>query len=127
MVAGKLRGLFILNTAIFGFMLLYILVYSITSQIPTTTNEIIFISIILIDIGLLLYKSGTSLNEYEKYFSGLGTGISGCILSALGLGIIQFLGLTETYFYIYGAMILYCLFTSILYIMLNEMQRSKKP
>ena len=126
MVAGTLRGLFILNTALFGFMLLYIFIYSIIAALPATTNEIIFVAIVVINVAILLYKSGSSLNEYEKYFSGLGTGITSCVLSALGLGIIQFLELTGSNFYVYVVILTYSLFTSIMYIMLNEMQRSKR-
>lgn len=125
MISEGQRSLLILNTVVFGVILLYIFVFSIFSRLPATANEVLFVSIVIIDAAVLLYKSGASLNEYEKYFSGLGSGIAGCVLSALGMGIINFISLAEKDFYVYMAILTYSLFTGILYIVFNEIQRRK--
>ena len=113
----------ILNTIVLGFMLLYILVFSVINETPTQTIGIIFVSVVLVDVAVLLYKSGSSLNEFEKTFNGLGSGIVGCVLSALGLGMIQFVTLSQQNLYVYGGILGYCLPMGLVYIVLNEAYR----
>ena len=127
MVTGGIRGLLIINTILFGLMLLYILIFSVIVKLPATTDKIIFISLVIINVATLLYKSGSSLGEYEKYFSGLGSGIIGCVLSLLGLGILQFLSLSVNEFYAYLLMLVYSMATGVAYIYLNEVYRKERP
>jgi hypothetical protein len=127
MVSGGIRGLLIINTILFGLMLLYILIFSVIVKLPATTDKIILISLVIINVAALLYKSGSSLGEYEKYFSGLGSGIIGCVLSSLGLGILQFLPLSVNEFYAYLLMLVYSLATGVAYIYLNEVYRKERP
>ncbi len=127
MVSGGIRGLLIINTILFGLMLLYILIFSVIVKLPATTDKIILISLVIINVAALLYKSSSSLGEYEKYFSGLGSGIIGCVLSSLGLGILQFLSLSVNEFYAYLLMLVYSLATGVAYIYLNEVYRKERP
>jgi len=127
MISGGIRGLLIINTILFGLMLLYILIFLVIVKLPATTDKIIFISLVIINVAVLLYKSGSSLGEYEKYFSGLGSGIIGCVLSSLGLGILlQFLSLSVNEFYAYLLMLVYSMATGVAYIYLNEVYRKEK-
>ena len=126
-VSRDLRGLLILNTVILGSMFMFIILFSIILKLPSTTNETILIAVMILDLSILLYKSGNSLDEYNKYFEGLGTGITGCIFSALGIGIlIKFVSIPESDFYFYLTIFVYTIIVSVLYIVLNEIDRKKR-
>lgn len=121
-----LRGFLIVNSIVLGFMLLYVVIFSTIINFPETPNEIVLVSVVIIDVAVLLYKSGSSLNEYEKYFNGLTVGIAGCVLSALAMGILPLIPWIVMDFYIYGITIVYALLISIFYIFFNEMFGKKE-
>ena len=128
MVVNKsLRDLFILNTIILGFMFMLVILLAIVLRLPATVEETVLVAITILDLAVMLYKSGNSLDEYSKYFEGLGTGITGCILSALGVvTLTRFVTLEGYDFYIYVAIFAYTMIVGALYIVLNELHRKKR-
>ena len=126
-VSKSLRSLLIINTIILGLMFMFVLMFFIVLKLPPTDSETILVSIAIIDLAILLYKSRSNLDEFNKNFEGLGSGIAGCIFSALGIGMLmKFVSIPDSDFLVYLIIFTYTMIIGILFIILNELHRKKR-
>ena len=126
-VSKSLRSLLIINTIIVGLMFTLVIMLFVILNLPSTTNQTVLASIAILDLAIILYKSLSNLDEFSKNFEGLGSGIAGCIFSALGIGMLMwFVTTSDPDFFVYLVIFTYTMIIGILYIILNELHRKKR-
>ena len=126
-VSKPLRSFLIINTVIVGLMFTLIIMLFILLSLPTTTNNSILTALAVINLAIVLYKSLSNLDEFNKNFEGLGTGITSCVFSGLGIAmLLRFTEIPTSDFFVYLIIFTYTIVIGIVYIILNELHRKKR-